>query len=271
MENTREPYVAGAFYPENFEILKQQVKSLLSCEQPKIDYSKLIGIIVPHAGYTYSGHTAGCAYSMIKGLKKKSFLIIGPNHYGYPSYPAIYTGGYWNTPLGDAAVDSLLAQKLLNKSDIIKDDKESHAIEHSIEVQLPFLQQLYNHNFKFVPLILGRQDSDIARNIAETIESLDEMPFIIISSDLNHYLPYDENNAQDDIIMNDISDLKVSKYYEDIKTNNITACGYGAIAILMLITKHMKGKIALINHSNSGDYSSDKRRVVGYASMVAYK
>ncbi|MEM0140172.1 MAG: MEMO1 family protein [Ferroplasma sp.] len=271
METIREPYVAGAFYPDNYDQLKQDVGKLLECETIHIDYSKLIGIIVPHAGYAYSGHTAAYAYNIIKEVKKRPFLIIGPNHYGYPRYPSIYSNGYWNTPMGDAEIDSALAQKILNKSDIIKDDKESHNVEHSIEVQLPFLQYIFNHNFKFVPLILGKQSPDIARDIAETIETMDEKPLIIISSDLNHYLPFDRNNELDDIIIKDIINMRTVKFYDDIKKYNITACGYGAIAILMLVTKYMRGKIALLNHSNSGDFSSDKKRVVGYASMLAYR
>ncbi|WP_337860938.1 MEMO1 family protein [Ferroplasma sp.] len=271
MDNTRSPYVAGAFYPDDNETLKDDIKSYMAINTPELEYKKLIGVIVPHAGYKYSGHTAAYAYSIIKKNKKNTFLIIGPNHYGFPSYPATYSNGYWNTPLGYARINSELAEKLLLKSDIIRDDKEAHTVEHSIEVQLPFLQYIFGDNFSFTPLILGNQSAAVARNIAETIETLAEKPFIIISSDLNHYNSYDKNNELDQILINDIIEMKILNYYDDIKKYKLTACGYGAIATLMAVTKQQKGKIALLNHSNSGDYSSDKGRVVGYSAMVAYK
>ncbi len=271
MDNTRDPYVAGAFYPDNYETLKNDIKSYMDIATPELNYKKLIGIIVPHAGYMYSGRTAAYAYSMIKDFKKKDFLIIGPNHSGYPTYPAIYPDGYWNTPMGYAQINSTLSNKILLKSNIIRDDKEAHMIEHSIEVQIPFLQYIFNNSFTFSPIILGYQGLTVARNIADTIETLEEKPFLIISSDLNHYNTYDKNNELDNIIIKDIESLRIGQYYEDLKKYNISACGYGAIAILMMITKQMKGKIALLNHSNSGDFGTDRKRVVGYASMIAYK
>ncbi len=270
MENIREPYVSGAFYPDNEDSLLSIIGNCLKNKAEDFKYKKIIGVIVPHAGYIYSGKTAGYAYNIIKDYNKKNFLIIGPNHYGYPFYPAIYPDGLWNTPLGNAVIDTQFSNKLLIKSDIIKEDKEAHSIEHSIEVQIPFLQYIFNNNFKFTPIILGKQTPAIARNLAETIESIDEKPFIIISSDMNHYESADKNDEKDNILINDIINLNVPKLYEDIEKYNITACGYGAIAILMLITKSMKGKIKLLNHSNSGDSSGDYKRVVGYSSMVAY-
>lgn len=271
MDNTREAYVSGAFYPDDYEKLKNDIKSYLDITTPDLTYKKLIGAIVPHAGYIYSGRTAAYAYSIIKNSKKRDFLIIGPNHSGYPSYPAIYPDGYWNTPMGYAKVNSELSSKILLKSNIIRDDKEAHMIEHSIEVQIPFLQYIFNNNFTFSPLVLGNQSQAMSRNIAETIETLEEKPILLISSDLNHYNGYNRNNELDNIIIRDIEELHVGKYYEDIKKYGISACGYGAIAVLMMVTRQMKGKIALLNHSNSGDYGTDRDRVVGYASMIAYK
>ncbi len=270
MDNTREPYVAGAFYPDNYDELKSDIKSYMDIEKPELKYKRLIGAIVPHAGYMYSGKTAGYAYSMIKDLKKRNFLIIGPNHSGYPQYPVIYPDGYWNTPLGYARVNSDIANKILLKSNIIKSDKEAHMIEHSIEVQLPFLQYLFNNDFTFTPIIMGYQDASVARNVADTISSMEDKPFLLISSDLNHYNEYNKNNELDDITINDIESLRITHYYEDRITYGTSVCGYGAIAILMMITKEMKGKIALINHSNSGDTGTDRKRVVGYAAMIAY-
>lgn len=271
MDNTRTPFVAGAFYPDDNEILKADLKSYMDIEVPDLEYKKIIGVIVPHAGYQYSGHTAAYAYKLIKKSGKNTFLIIGPNHSGFPSYPAIYRNGYWSTPMGYARINSELSEKLLLKSDIIRDDKEAHTTEHSIEVQLPFLQYIFMDKFSFTPLILGSQSPSVARDIAETIGTITEKPFIIVSSDFNHYNSYDKNNELDQILIDDIQKMKISRYYDDIKKYNLTACGYGAIAILMILTKQLKGKIALLNHSNSGDYSNDKKRVVGYSAMVAYK
>ncbi len=271
MDNTREPHVSGALYPDDYDALMEQIKKCMDVEVPDIQYKKLIGAIVPHGGYAYSGRTAAYAYNILQKSKKRAFLIIGPNHSRFPAYPSIYPDGYWSTPLGYARVNSELSRRMLLKSDIIKDDKEAHVIEHSIEVQLPFLQYIFKSNFTFTPLILGNQGPAVARNIAETIESLEEKPLVLISSDFNHYLPYDKNNELDKILINDIQQMHILKFYEDIEKYSISACGYGAVAILMIITKQMKGKIALLNHSNSGDYNKDKNRVVGYSAMIAYK
>ena len=157
----------------------------------------------------------------------------------------------------------------MNKSSIIKDDKEAHTVEHSIEVQIPFLQYLFNNDFEFSPIILGKQNIEIARNIAETVITMNKIPKIIVSSDLNHYLSYDKNNEKDDIIINDILKMNLNKFYDDISQHNITACGYGAIAILMIITKKLGGKMILLNHKNSGDTFGDKKRVVGYGAFAA--
>jgi Predicted dioxygenase len=242
MDNTREPHVSGAYYQNDYEALMEKLRGYMDIEVPDIQYKKLIGAIVPHGGYSYSGHTAAYAYSLIQKSKKRTFLIIGPNHSKFPTYPAIYSDGYWSTPLGYSKINSELSEKLLMKSDIIRDDKEAHMIEHSIEVQLPFLQYIFRSNFTFTPLLIGNQSPAVVRNIAETIESLEDKPFVLISSDFNHYLPYEQNNELDQILINDIKELRILKFYEDIDRYRISACGYGAIATLMIITKQMKGK-----------------------------
>ncbi|KJE48706.1 MULTISPECIES: MEMO1 family protein [Acidiplasma] len=268
--NARRPYVAGAFYPDDRNELLKMLDLYMSQDFPQIKFKKIIGIIVPHAGYIYSGSTAAYAYNILRGIEKHDFIIIGPNHYGYPRHPSIYPDGFWETPLGDAKVDSDLSKVLIKKSGIIQEDREAHDIEHSIEVQIPFLQYIFDNNFEFAPIILGDQSMHTAKSIAETIYSLNRIPPVIISSDLNHYLSYDENNRNDDIIINDILKLNLTRYYDDINQYDITACGFGAIAVLMYITKRMGGKIRILHHSNSGDAFGDKRRVVGYGAFLSY-
>ncbi len=269
MENVREPYVNGAFYPDDPIQLRETIKNFMDKNFEDINYRKLIGIIVPHAGYLYSGSVAAHSYNLLKSNNDRKFLIIGPNHYGYPFYPAIYPNGYWETPLGQARVSEEVASAILNKSSIITDDKEAHTVEHSIEVQIPFLQYMFNNDFEFAPIILGKQDIEIARNIAETVLTMNKIPRIIISSDLNHYLSSDKNNEKDEIILNDILKMNLNKFYYDIVQYNITSCGYGAIAILMIITKKLGGKIKLLEHKNSGETFGDKKRVVGYGALAA--
>ncbi|SMD30145.1 MEMO1 family protein [Picrophilus oshimae] len=265
----RDPYVAGAFYPDSESELLNYFKNL-EPERFDIKFNKILGVVVPHAGYEYSGKIAWASYSILKEYNARRFLIIGPNHYGYPFYPAIYSNGSWRTPLGDSIIDNELSEQLIMKSGIIKSDPETHSTEHSIEVQLPFLQYIFKNQFTFVPLILGDQSYEISRDLGETILSLDRIPLIIASSDLNHYESYDKNNEKDEIIINDIINLRIKDFFNDIYKYRITACGFGAIAVLMYITKKNHGKIALLRHANSGDASGDRRRVVGYAAMLAY-
>ncbi|MGC8608462.1 MAG: MEMO1 family protein [Thermoplasmata archaeon] len=264
----RDPVVAGYFYPDDAIELRSLISSFNM--QEEVYGNRLIGTVVPHAGYIYSGKTAMFSYSAIKNYSSRKFIIIGPNHNPFTEFTSLYPEGSWKTPMGLAKIDSDLAEKILKKSKYIVEDEDSHNREHSIEVQIPFLQYLFGNDFSFVPLILGYQEKYIAEDIASAILPYISEAVVIASSDFTHYESEKSVEKKDFDLISKITSLDVDGFYEILEKENVSACGYGAIATLMIITKKMKGSIRLLNHSTSGDATGDYRSVVGYASLASY-
>jgi len=269
----RLPSVAGYFYPND----PAEIRSLLSSFQRKIQPrsipGRIIGAVVPHAGYIYSGLTAMHAYMAILGKtgnRPLRFLVVGPSHQGYPIYPAVYSSGSWVTPMGVAEIDSDLGRKLLSKSGIARPDHDGHEGEHSIEVQIPILQYLFDGNFKFLPVQLGDQGMRVAEKLAGEILKLEEDFILIASSDLNHYEPQEITNQKDDALISRVTSLDTDGFYRTLADVGVSACGYGAISVLMYVTRKLKGRMVLIHHSTSGEVNRDFRSVVGYSAIIAY-
>src|SRR5438874_6575562 len=185
---TRPPAVAGTFYEGSAERLRQQVAACIAANPAPASRERFIGGVVPHAGLMYSGHVAAAFY--IAAELPKRFIILCPNHTGFGHFAAINSEGAWRTPLGDAAIDAPLARALMQRTKLLADDWRAHSREHSLEVQLPFLQQLAG-DFTFVPICLGAHRYDYAEEIgnaiADVIRDEDEDIAILASSDLNHY------------------------------------------------------------------------------------
>jgi AmmeMemoRadiSam system protein B len=220
----------------------------------------------------YSGPVAAHGYSRLAtdGLPDV-FVILGPNHTGYGSGVSISTEGSWETPLGVTAIHSTLAKQIQKTSSIIDIDEEAHAFEHSIEVQLPFIQYLFKDAPKFIPICMMMQDLRTSRDIAKTIvEQLKEKDFLIIaSSDFTHYEPHDAAVRKDEMAIDAITKLDDTKLNELCESNKVTACGYGPITTLIAAAKLLGGvRAELITHKTSGDITGDKSSVVGYSSLV---
>ncbi|KAA8922115.1 MEMO1 family protein [Thermoplasma sp.] len=263
----REPAVAGYFYPER----KDELYSLLSSFAVPEEHisGSVIGAIVPHAGIIYSGRTAMYSYRAIEKSIIRDFIIIGPNHRPITPYASLYPEGKWSTPLGDAIINERMAEELYRNSDYIVKDEESHRMEHSVEVQIPFLQYMFGEAFRFVPVILGDQEMEIARNIGEALLRISD-PFIFIaSSDFTHYESAKTVEKKDMDLISAIKTLDLDKFYSVLEEENVTACGYGAIASLMYYTRKRGGQMIFLNHSNSGDVTGDYSEVVGYGSLVS--
>lgn len=266
----RNPEVSGTFYPSNGKELKNMIMHLLNGVHPDINFKKIIGVIVPHAGYVYSGKTAAYSYSILMKSSARKFIIVGPNHRTFPFYAAVSTTGYWRTPLGDARIDEDLANSIVSEGDIFADDPTVHENEHSVEVQIPFLQYIFQDDFSFVPIILGEQEEKRAIAVSKALKPYLDDTVLIASSDLTHYEPKGVAESKDSKLIEDVLSLDTEKFYETLKARRISACGYGAIAILMELTKSLGGNIKLLNYSTSFDYSKDDSFVVGYSSFVSY-
>ena len=268
----RVPSVAGYFYPSQRRELEKMLNSFFEKAREEVkEREDAIGIVAPHAGYIYSGLTAAYAYSSLPSISKPTIVIIGPNHTGYGSEVSVYPSGKWKTPLGEIEVDEYFADELTRNCKIVEEDEAAHIYEHSIEVQLPFLQFIYGNNFKIVPICLLNQSLEVAECLSNALLKIKKDFIVVASSDLNHYENHELTQRKDAELIKTIVSLDLKKFYNTLENLNVSACGYGAIATLMNLTKKLGGKIELIKHSTSGEISGDYSSVVGYCALVSFK
>jgi len=228
---------------------------------------EIVAIVAPHAGYDYSGPVAAHAYKELAddGIFDTA-VILSPNHTGYGYPVSLWAGAGWNTPLGEVEINEKLAQRLLGG--VIKADETAHIYEHSIEVQLPWLQHLYK-KVKIVPITMLAQDIETARTVGRAISQADENLVIIASTDFTHYEPHSVAMEKDGSVIEAIVGLDEEELYKRCEGLNCTMCGYGPVASAIVAAKEMKAQRAsLLKYATSGDTSGDFSRVVGYSSIV---
>ena len=279
MPTIRRPTVASQFYEGDAEALRAQISScfLHSLGPKKLPHVNLhfqtrsiVGLICPHAGYVYSGPVAAHAfYELAIDGKPDTVVILGPNHTGYGSALALMHEGIWRTPLGDVEVDTELSDAIMHETKIVDVDDTAHRYEHSIEVQLPFLQFLYGNSFKIVPVCFLMQDYDSASEVGRAlVEALDATNTVVIaSSDMTHYEPAKVAASKDQAALKAVMDMDAKRFYETVETQNITACGYGPITSLITYGVGVCAKAQLLSYHNSGDITGDHSSVVGYAAV----
>lgn len=267
----RKPVVAGQFYPSSPEDLKRQISSFID-KADTIHKSEAIACVLPHAGYMYSGAVAAKTVAGIN-LKDK-IILLGPNHTGYGAQFSIMSEGSWQTPLGEVEVDNKLASGLLKQSKYLEDDILAHTYEHSLEVELPFLQY-FKPDFKIVPIAFLSDEigalKEIGKEIALCIKEsgLQKQTLIIASSDMTHYEPQEQAQRKDREAIAAISELDEDKLIAKIKRLNISMCGYAPTIVMLCAAKLLGAKEAkLIKYQTSGDTTGDYDAVVGYAGMV---
>ena len=263
----RKPSVAGRFYPAGKDALSAEVSKLLGTLRSNV-HAK--GIIVPHAGYMYSGHVAGAVYSLIKVPPRA--IILCPNHTGMGASLAIMSSGTWQIPLGKIEIDADLAKKLMHHCRLLTEDAEAHRLEHSLEVQLPFLYAI-RHDIMFVPIVIGTGGyatlERLGRAIEATRKEIGEDILVIASSDMNHYERDEITRKKDRMAINKILELDPKGLYEVVRAESISMCGYGpAIAMLNSLDDLPSRKSQLVKYATSGDVSGDNSEVVGYAGIV---
>jgi AmmeMemoRadiSam system protein B len=276
----RKPCVANGFYEGTKTKLQDQIANCFTHKlgpgripKPIDDGQKrILGFVVPHAGYMYSGPVAAHSYAQLASDGNPDVLIIlGPNHTGLGSGVSMMTKGAWETPLGISTIDTVLAEEIRKASDIIDEDERAHMTEHSIEVQLPFIQFLYGDKIKFIPICMMMQDlqtsQEIARSIAEQTKGRHAV--VIASSDFTHYEPQNVAARNDKTAVDAITALDGSTLNGLGETNRVTMCGYGPITTLMELAK-LEGNVnaRLLSYHTSGDITNDASSVVGYASIL---
>ena len=280
----RKPAVAGSFYPAGEAELKQAVESsyLHKLGPGKLppkgagSSSGLKACVCPHAGYTFSGPIAAHSYLDLSELiEPELVVIVGPNHYGVGSGVATYGEGEWETPLGKVAVDPDATNRIVSLAGFVDIDPEAHRREHSIEVQLPFLQRLYGESFQFLPISLAFQDKRTARDLGKALAELlkeaaeaEVGAVLIASSDLTHYEPASAAKEKDTVLLKHVQSLDLDAFYTALERRNITACGFGAIASVMEACKLLGFQKGRLNaYATSGDITGDNESVVGYPSV----
>jgi AmmeMemoRadiSam system protein B len=287
MTSLRRPAVAGSFYPAGEAELRSAIDAsyLHPLGPGRLPRGGVVAkglkvCVCPHAGYVYSGPVAAHSYLDISELAKPDLVVVvGPNHYGLGSGVATYGRGQWETPLGAVSIDEEASKKIVELTGIVDYDTEAHRREHSIEVQLPFLQSLYGGSFGFLPISLALQDKRTARELGKGLAALLEdaaeggmAAVLIASSDLTHYEPAAQAKEKDTVLLKHVERLDLDAFYTTLERRNITACGYGAIASIMEACRllgHTKGRIN--KYATSGDVTGDNDAVVGYPSVSFLK
>ncbi len=268
----RHPAVAGQFYRDTAAALREQVAEYLL---PHAEKTAALGVVSPHAGLMYSGAVAGALYSRLR--LPDTIVLVGPNHTGLGAPVSLMPEGTWETPLGSVEVDTGLARAILSRSARIQEDTLAHLHEHSLEVQLPFLQSL-KKEFRIVPVQMldTRFETcmDVGRAVAEAIRERSgggNVPDVLVvaSSDMSHYEQADRAREKDLLAIGRILELDPTGLYQTVKQYGITMCGYGP-AVAMLNCSILRGatRAELVNYSNSGDVSGDYDQVVGYAGVI---
>jgi len=283
MVRVRRPCQAGAFYEGNAESLKRQIRN---CFLNKLGPGQLptvvengqrgvVGLICPHAGYMFSGPVAAHSYYQLAIDGKPDLVfILGPNHTGLGSGLAVMNEGVWRTPLGDVEIDAEAANQVVQESKIVDVDEAAHNYEHSIEVQLPFLQYLYGGGFKIVPICFLMQDLNSAREVGEALAKIaaQRNAVMIASSDMTHYEPQEKAQSKDLKALEAVEAMDEARFYSIIESQRVTACGYGPIGALVTAAKSLGVKEAkLLCYKTSGDVIGDYSSVVGYAAVCFKK
>ncbi|MCC6013006.1 MAG: AmmeMemoRadiSam system protein B [Candidatus Verstraetearchaeota archaeon] len=279
---SRKPYVAGSFYDGEKEILKKQISwCFLHKIGPKAlpsgivkNEREVISLISPHAGYIYSGPVAAHGYYYIsREPVPEVVVIIGPNHTGIGAGVAVWCEGDWETPLGKVKVDSELANMLV-KEGVAEEDESAHIYEHSIEVQIPFLQFIYQSEFKILPICMLLQDYETSYELGKTLAKLlsNKSALMIASTDFSHYVPYNEAYRRDSLAIDCIVKMDAKSLERIIMKENISMCGPGPVMTVLEASKILGAKeCKRLCYATSGDTSGPKNEVVGYGSFVITK
>jgi AmmeMemoRadiSam system protein B len=271
MQTVRPPAVAGMFYPSNRIKLENDIQLMLQNAKSDHSIENIFALIVPHAGYVYSGTTAAYAYNLIKDKAINTVIIISPSHREYFPGVSIYSGDAYETPLGTVQINKSVREMLTSESKLIFEGKEGHKQEHAVEVHLPFLQIVLK-DFSIVPIVIGDQRKTFLYELSDQLTKvIDDKTIIVVSTDLSHFYSKEDANELDSIVEQRIKNLDYEGLQKDLELNTCEACGGGGIVTAMRTADMLNKKNTIIlKRSDSGDISGDNSEVVGYLSAVLY-
>lgn len=275
----RRPAFAGTFYPPYAEGLKLSIEKCFNHplgprKRPEIASScgNLKGVVVPHAAYMYSGPIAAHSYlDIAQNGRPDSFILLGPNHNGIGMSESVVAKGTWETPLGKVGIDTELAEMIASNCDACTMDDYGHWGEHSIEVQLPFLQYIFG-DFKFVPISMNDQtlkpSVSVGKAMAKAIKESGRNVVMVASSDFNHHEFKDVTASKDKLAIEKILKFDVGGLFSVLKERYITMCGYGGVAAVMTASKELGASTAkLLKYATSADNGGDYSATVGYGAI----
>ncbi|RTZ59537.1 MAG: AmmeMemoRadiSam system protein B [Gammaproteobacteria bacterium] len=269
MKKVRQPAVAGTFYPAE----KEELLALINfvCGKPFVgDKIKAKAILVPHAGYIYSGKTACEVYKRIEIPPR--VVLLGPNHTGLGAPVSVYSGDFWLTPLGEVEIDREIRESLTEFYGFSLDE-DAHKFEHSLEVQLPFLQVFAQKEFKITPIVLSLLRYEdalyVAKQLSKVLSPYRDETLIVISSDMSHYIPAERAKELDSLAIECMEKLDTACLYERVFRYQISMCGIIPAVVGIEVAKTMGAKVGkLIDYTNSGQTTGDYSSVVAYAGMI---
>lgn len=276
---TRPSFFAGSFYPDNPKILQEKIGSYLHNVSSKTEIKPKI-LIVPHAGYEYSGQVAAYAYQQLADSSVSRVILVGCSHQMYFTGGAIWQTGNWHTPLGEVEIASDLGKKLIDNKNQIVGDFQSHLGEHSLEVQLPFLQRGLKHEFQILPILLGEvSEATLSFLVKKITKFIDKKTVLLVSSDLSHYPEFKVANrvdqktiqailTKDERILTQTIANNMNQRYDNLLT---CVCGEVAVRLGMRVAKELGFEGKLLKYANSGDVSPHHSQVVGYAAIGYYE
>lgn len=267
----RKPAYAGQFYPATAAGISRQIEAFIPRSAKKTD---IIGCVLPHAGYAYSGRVAVETVAQIN--IKQRVILLGPSHTGAGAPFSIITRGKWQTPLGEVEIDAQLAKSILGRCKLLEEDFSAHLSEHSLEVELPILQY-FKKSFKIVPIVFMPGNLELLKEIGRAIGEvaggphLKDSTLIVASSDMTHYESEDQARRKDKVAIEAIMELDEDKLYQKVRQLDISMCGYAPAVAMISAAKILGAKNArLARYETSGEVTGDKESVVGYAGILLY-
>ncbi len=270
----RKPAVAGSFYPSNPDRLSGMIDRYLEETKSTPIKGEVVGIISPHAGYVYSGPVAAYGYRQIAGSGAQLVVVLAPSHRVPVGGASILPEGLFETPLGDVTIDSAVGARL-KENPLFRAAKEAHEMEHSLEVQVPFLQRVLK-DFAIVPIIVGVVDMLSCRKIAEGIRDALEHEkrkyIVVVSTDLSHYYSYSKAQAMDNLFIEAVRSLDEDKVNGLVQSGRAEACGERPVLAGIILGKLLGAtRMEILKYANSGDTAGGKDQVVGYLSAAMVK
>jgi len=268
----RGPVVSGLFYPAEASVLEHDLAALLRGHRTGAQGRRVQAMISPHAGYMYSGHTAGAGFARLRGERYDSVVILSPSHREYFDGVSAYPGDAYQTPLGIVPVDQELRRRVQEACPFVRASEAGHGEEHAIEVQLPFLQHTIG-SFALLPLVFGHQKRSYCVELGRALGKLlsGTRALLVASSDLSHYHASPQAERLDGVFVEDVRKGDYDRLMDDLENGATEACGGGPVVALLAAAREQGlAPMEIVERRTSGDVTGDLGSVVGYCSAVAY-